>query len=364
MTRQFAVLGNPSNRRVRFFVRAVLEQGHPHPIVLSWLDLLAGRLDLKSSLPAGTLLRLDSPGEHPMVDLLLLEREGLHLRMGDIGWGEIVHEKKWFQAWSAFLGELEGQLTQLDLAGVINSPSAIRTMYDKSATHEYLSSAGVPQARRLGKVESFAQLLEMMEAAGMAQVFLKPFYSSSGSGVIALRKRGDEILGTTSVELVEEGGSLRLFNSLRVRTYREPGQVKKLVDRLAGEDLLAEEWLPKMTFADAVVDLRVVVINGKAMHAVLRSSQTPLTNLHLGNQRGDLQAFRGEIGEEKWQKAIHTAEKAVAAIPEAGYAGVDLLLTEGARKIHVLEVNAFGDLLPRVLYDGRDTYAAFVREFS
>ena len=31
---------------------------------------------------------------------------------------------------------------------------------------------------------------------------------------------------------------------------------------------------------------------GKARHIVVRSSQSPLTNLHLGNARGDVDAFR------------------------------------------------------------------------
>jgi len=42
--------------------------------------------------------------------------------------------------------------------------------------------------------------------------------------------------------------------------------------------------------------------------------------------------------------------------------GIDLLLTPGFRKQVVLEVNAFGDLLPGKLYQGIDAYRLQVRE--
>ena len=46
---------------------------------------------------------------------------------------------------------------------------------------------------------------------------------------------------------------------------------------------------------------------------------------------------------------------------ESLYAGIDLLLTPDYRHHRVLEVNAFGDLLPRLLWNGLDTYQAEVQ---
>jgi hypothetical protein len=43
--------------------------------------------------------------------------------------------------------------------------------------------------------------------------------------------------------------------------------------------------------------------------------------------------------------------------PGSLYAGIDLLVTADFRRHAVLEVNAFGDLLPGVLCGGEDTYA-------
>ena len=42
--------------------------------------------------------------------------------------------------------------------------------------------------------------------------------------------------------------------------------------------------------------------------------------------------------------------------------GRDLLVAPGFRQFAVAEVNAFGDLLPNLLHDGRDTYSAELAE--
>jgi hypothetical protein len=44
--------------------------------------------------------------------------------------------------------------------------------------------------------------------------------------------------------------------------------------------------------------------------------------------------------------------------PESLYAGIDLLFSPDFRRQAVIEVNAFGDLLPGVFWQGQETYAA------
>jgi hypothetical protein len=45
----------------------------------------------------------------------------------------------------------------------------------------------------------------------------------------------------------------------------------------------------------------------------------------------------------------------MSIFPKSLYAGIDLLLMPGLRKPAILEINAFGDLLPNVLHNGLDT---------
>ncbi|HSH77897.1 MAG TPA: hypothetical protein VLA19_05115, partial [Herpetosiphonaceae bacterium] len=112
--------------------------------------------------------------------------------------------------------------------------------------------------------------------------------------------------------------------------------------------------------AGRTFDLRVVVIAGQARHVVVRLSRGPMTNLHLLNARGDTDAVVARMGTEAWAAARETCERAMACFPDSLYGGIDLLVEPGYRRHAVLEVNAFGDLLPDVVWQGQDTYMAEV----
>ena len=88
----------------------------------------------------------------------------------------------------------------------------------------------------------------------------------------------------------------------------------------------------------------------------MRLSHTPFTNLHLLNERAPIETLIAQIGMALWRDAQATCERAVACFPDAHYAGVDLLFTTNFHHHYVLELNAFGDLLPTVRVNGMDTY--------
>ncbi|MEO1269270.1 MAG: hypothetical protein AAFX99_14295, partial [Myxococcota bacterium] len=120
-------------------------------------------------------------------------------------------------------------------------------------------------------------------------------------------------------------------------------------------------WLPKASQDGRPFDLRVVTIQNQACHVVVRTGTSPMTNLHLGNARGDRDALEAHLGHEAWQRLMATCVQAKGLFPHSLYAGVDLLVTRGAPRGHILEINAFGDLLPRVIWHGMDTYEAEIR---
>ncbi|MEQ9065602.1 MAG: hypothetical protein RLO18_02700, partial [Gimesia chilikensis] len=99
-----------------------------------------------------------------------------------------------------------------------------------------------------------------------------------------------------------------------------------------------------------------VVITGQARHTVVRESRSPLTNLHLGNRRGDGERLQELLGPERWRALMEVCEQAAGVYPESFQVGVDLLLTPGFRQALILELNAFGDLLPGILWEGEETY--------
>jgi hypothetical protein len=82
-----------------------------------------------------------------------------------------------------------------------------------------------------------------------------------------------------------------------------------------------------------------------------------MTNLHLGGRRGDLAAVRAAVGPAAYDEAMRTCARVAQCFPGCLHVGVDLMFSPDWRRHAVAEVNAFGDLLPGLVVDGRDTYA-------
>ncbi|MCX4472197.1 STM4014 family protein [Micromonospora sp. NBC_01655] len=342
---RLTVVGNPDNRRVGLFTRAVLAAGLPRPAVLPWVDVLTGA----APPPAGALVRVDSPGEDPQVDRLL-RRAANPARHG-----ELVGLADTYAGLVDGLGRVAAGGAEL-----LNDPADVAALCDKRRCHARLSAAGVPVPGALPPVGGYAQLRAAMAEASWARVFVKPAHGSSAAGVIALAVGPGRVRAVTPIEVAPDG----MFNSLKVRQYDDEATVAAIVDRLAPEGLHVERWLPKAGLGDRVVDLRVVVIAGRPTHAVVRAARGPMTNLHLGNARGDLAELRDAAGPAAWAAAMETCERAAACFPRSLHVGVDLMFLLGWRRHAVAEVNAFGDLLPGVLTDGRDTYAEQVHALT
>jgi hypothetical protein len=272
--------------------------------------------------------------------------------------GRLLPSRQWYLGFCRALRRIERQLAECPAHRLMSRPGEIAVMFDKPRCHARLERAGISVPRALGPVEGYEELAARMRASGCQRVFVKLAHGSSASGVVAYQTNGRQHQAVTTVEMAPERGAFRLYNSRRLRVYREPGEIAALIDELCRHRVHVEEWLPKAGFAGRVCDLRVVVIGGRARHVVVRLSRGPMTNLHLLNDRGHPEALRARAGEAAWKAALRTCERAMECFPGSLYAGLDLLLTPGFRRHAVLEVNAFGDLLPGVLHEGQDTYEA------
>jgi hypothetical protein len=200
-----------------------------------------------------------------------------------------------------------------------------------------------------------------MDVARLHRVFIKLAHGSSGSGVIAYERGGANGLrqrAVTTVEMVHQREGVQLYSSRRLRTYTDGVEIKTLIDALCRQRVHVEQWLPKAGFDGRAFDLRVVVTGGRAGHSVVRMSRSPITNLHLLNDRADSEGVRKRMGEQAWRAAMHMCEQAMHSFPNSLHGGVDLLVSTDFRRCSVLEVNAFGDLLPGVEHNGLSTYAA------
>jgi len=345
---RLTVVGNPGNRRVTLFLAAVRAAGLPEPWTIPWHDVASGA---PIRVGPGSLVRIDSPGEDAEVDRLL---RGAPTAAEP---GEIVGLAAWYRGLAAAVRRVESAAHAVG-ARLLSRPDDILTMFDKRACHVRLAAAGVPVPPALPPPPTYADLRATMRDVGWPSVFVKPAHGSSASGVVALATAAGRVRATTSVELVRPG---RLFNSLRVREYRREDDIASIVDALAPHGLHVERWLPKAGLGGRVVDLRVVVIAGRPTHVVVRGSHAPMTNLHLGGERGDLAALRRAAGEASYGAALATCARVAACFPGCLHVGVDLMFSADWRRHRVAEVNTFGDLLPGLRDDnGRDTYGAEV----
>jgi hypothetical protein len=192
-------------------------------------------------------------------------------------------------------------------------------------------------------------------------LFLKLRYGYSAMGAVALEWRGDRIRAITTVEAATYSGTPSLFVSKRPRILRRETEIAWLVDRLAREEVLVEEWLPKARWNGLPFDVRVVVIGGAAFHAVGRANAAPFTNLNLDATRiGREELLACRLGDH-WEDLLELAVAAAERLPEAGMLGIDVLVKPNGREFALLEANAFGDYLPGLTFDGRSTWDVEVR---
>ncbi|MFF7254015.1 STM4014 family protein [Streptomyces microflavus] len=355
---RFAVVGNPENRRVAFFQEAVRAAGPAPARVVSWLQVLGG----EAVFEPGETVRIDSPGENAEVERLL---------RGVDDPTRVEGSARWYAGFLSAVGEVSRAASAAG-AEVLTSPGDIAALFDKRLCHALLEDAGVPvpasptSGPRAARVRDWSDVRALMREHRMPRAFVKLAHGSSASGVLAVETAGHgRVRASTSVERDAEG---RLFNSLRVRRYTTEREVGAIVDALAPDGLHIERWLPKASQRGRAADLRIVVVGGRATHAVVRTSLSPMTNLHLGGARGDLDEVRAAVSAVGgcWREALAMCERAAACFPGTLCVGVDLLPAAGWRRFAVGEVNAFGDLLPGLTglpgsgAEGLDTYAAQV----
>lgn len=356
----------PDNRRTTLFQSALREFGQPAAHIVSYRDLLRGEIDLAETLArfAGEhcVLRIESPAEDHEVERRLIARgasvggispaAALRLRADR---GRVRHVRQWFAGFSALLGDLEQVIKCCSRMTVQNQPSAIRLLFDKPCCHQFLAEQGVPVPPSLPTITTYDALREAMWAAGWSRVFVKLAWGSSASGVVAFSTVGARPLAITSLELVRRRGEACFYNTLQLSRYHRERDLRAIFDFLGQEGVHVEQWLPKAMQGDRGFDLRVVTFAGKACHMVVRTSRTPMTNLHLGNRRGDLSLLRRTAG-SRWSIVPALCERAARAFSDALYVGWDVLVTPGFRRAFILEGNAFGDLLPNLMHAGLSTY--------
>lgn len=351
------LLATQGSKRVRLMQAARAQLHLPPAQVLEWRDWLRQPALLEDSLRRTGLLKIEPPGDDPATHLLLLHAGCRLLDRPPVeapALGELLAMDAWFAGFASAMASLAAQLADLPQTRVVNAPAEICLMTDKLACQRHLAAHGVPIPALLGPVASYEHLQSLLHEHQLDRVYLKPRYGSSASGVVAYRRnKAGRQQATTSAALHHGAGAARLFNVKRMARYETRHDITALVDALAAQQLYAEAWLNKPRCGDSHYDLRVVTVAGRPAHRVARIGAQIMTNLHLDNRRGDA---AGLLNAADMAVLETTSALAARAFPHSHVTGYDLVVRQG--QAHVLEANAFGDLLPGLLWQDADTYAA------
>lgn len=351
------LLGHTGARRTRLLGAACARRGMTLD-VLDWNDFLAEPQQLAAQLAQRRYgwMKIDSPGENAAC-ADTLRRLGWRCTGSDgaapapLEHGELRGLQHGYAGLAQALAWVDAALAQASQPPqLLNSTTGILAMTDKWQCQQRLG-ANVPVPQPLGLLQSFDAFEAQWPAQEQPQVFLKARYGSSAAGVIALqRTRDGRYSAITSARRSDDG---RLFNHLRLSRYTRRSDIAALVDTLAAQGAYAERWVrkPRAPAPHAGhYDLRVVAHAGRARQRIARIAGSPLTNLHLGNARAQPDWLEAEAD----QAIADTVAAAAALFGDCRSIGFDLIA--GAHGVHVLEANAFGDLLPGLHCDGNETY--------
>ncbi|MBT5230098.1 MAG: STM4014 family protein [Methylococcales bacterium] len=340
----WVLICNPENRRQHLFSQALFAQYAVQPILVSYDALLEGasvREVLESALKSTTAshinIKIESPGESFLVEkrLIQLGVQSFSERLTPQCAANLPYDKglfrylkEWFLGFSDVLHKIElfftGYAREKEATvHYLNHPEVIMQFMDKHDCQQILQNKGANIPELINHCVDFKQFEVQLRAKKICQVFVKARFGSSASGVMALRLKpnSQQLIARTTLSMGGRRGE-PLYNSLKVKTYSNFGDVAYLYSAIMAEEGYVERWVPKPSLSEGGFDFRVVVIAGQAQHTVARCSKTPMSNLHLGNLRGDIQQHPQA---DVILAAVHQeAERVGKAFPKAHCFGADL----------------------------------------
>lgn len=354
--KQFLTIGAANSRRVQFWEKA-LAQKEIVPNLLNYQQVINGAF---SKITVPTTLRITSTGENFDLWKSLLTLGGCPYS-AELSFekGRIYPNPYWYQGWCKILQNITYFININPYLKPINTPASIQLAFHKLKCQQLLNKQGIRTPKIiLPTVLSYDKLIEKLQKEKIHQVFIKPYHGSSASGVMAFRQtNGKQILYTT-IQL-KDG---KLYNHLHLQKYNSLADIKAIIAAMIPSGLMVEEWIRKKTFQEKSVDFRILVINGKADFVVPRMSKHFITNLHLGNEKGNIEAVEKIWGTPVIENAKKLAIEAVKTIGGLFYAGVDIAISNKGIP-YVLEVNAFGDMLLNIYKAGLTTYEYELQEW-
>ncbi len=231
---------------------------------------------------------------------------------------------------------------------------------DKLLAKEYLSRHGVPVPETLAVCRGLFEVEATLEALSQqSELVIKPASGSGGDGIVVLGEREASGWQTSGAKLMSDAELRQHLAQIVFGAFTSQLEDKALIERrVVSHEMFHELW------ADGVSDIRVLVLAGKPLLAMLRvptQRSRGKANLHQGGlgvavdiaSGHTTRAVCGRLAVERhpesgvpllgrqipdWAGVIDLALRAAASVP-LGYLGVDVVV-DRQRGPLVLEINA------------------------
>ena len=338
--------------------------GMPTPKIVDYCDLIDDVELLEEYTAQPLLIRLEAPAESLSLERALLTLGYEDAVAADVSvidpdavkvlptrLGEYRYPSQFYYGFSRLLQRFQIVYQKSTTAQWLAEPEQTAFLFDKQATTELYRAQGILVADTLPVCHSLDEILERMEEREWPEVYIKHRYGSTACGMMMLRWHRQRMFAVTTMS--RRRG--RWYNSLRLEHHAHPERVKPVIDYLLKEGVQIEQAIPKMQIDGIPFDCRVVMIAGEVAFVVLRKSNKPFSNLHLGGERGTYRELQrvvdGHVLEHAWECC-----RKVARLHRQFVIGIDLLFHRNGQQFVVLESNAFGDLLPNLTRQNRTVY--------
>lgn len=380
LSKRVIFLGTLKGWRYDYFTKSINESYPEWKIhLIEYEDFLARREFLSDVIKKGDIVRIEPPEMNFDVDKLILSR-GLDHEQNKGYWyltseeisnlhfdkGRILPFRQWYLGFCDVLSTLSIQLANSSPHAMFLFPHEIARTFEKTYCSKLFSQNDLPTPQLLPKCRDYDDLSTFLLKSKIERIFIKPQNGSSASGIITLQKnlKDDLFTAQSTVEMDTKRDETRYYNNKKLQVYKKKEEVAKLVNFILQNNGHIENWFQKARIDKKLFDLRILVIAGKTQHTAVRLSYHPLTNLHLTNMRGDFQDVYSVLGEERCNKIKISTEKAADLFPNAFYTGLDVGISPNLKSHTFFEINAFGDLLKHITFNGMDTYSAEISEIE
>ena len=364
------IIGSNNDPRVQDFQQALKSTGAAPARVLGY------QLDWPEVLPEllteNTCLRIEAPNQ--LSDVRYLIRRGFDcasidglevcvdesVNNADLENGEFFAPHQFYFGFKKKLEQLDDLIQKHPIAGCMNHIQDILTFFDKQHCHQALAKENIVTPEGIYDVCSYQDLREKMKLESLKNVFIKTRFGSGASGIVALKTNGTKLHSVSTVE--QHNG--RFYNTRRLQRSDNETEVSSLIDSLCKWGVHCESWVPKALVDKKESDCRILLVNGEADFFVLRKSNTPITNLHLMNERAKIHELVDSMVDGAWAQVLNTCKKVAALYPKSFHVAADIAVHKNLRDHSVLELNAFGDFLQKISHKGMSTHAWQLQQFK